>query len=153
MSILLSLLLTQAPVLPQIDRRALEQQARAEAVQDRRPGTGRAVRTASQAVGRAGDTRPSLAAQREKPPISRRLAQRELAASVRPASAGALDLSEITNICRAASRQADAASFLSTLARIRSLSATQSVSLRTGCAAYQAGRADARVSNSGTPGL
>lgn len=153
MSILLSLLLTQAPVLPQIDRRALEQQARAEAVQARRQAPGRVVPTASRAGSRNGTTRPLDPVQLEKPPISRRLAQRDRPASLRPASAGALDLSEVTNICRAASAQADAGSFLTTLARVRSLSATQSASLRTGCAAYQAGRADGRGSNSGTPGL
>jgi hypothetical protein len=148
--------------LPQVDRRALEQQARAEAVQARPKPLKVASVTAS-----AGT-----------PPVSRRLAQREQTASVRPAAARpaaarpavrqaaarpapvrqasstALDLSEITGICRAASSQADAASFLSSLARVRSLSEAQGASLRTSCAAYQAGRADAaRANNQGTPGL
>ncbi len=139
MSIVLSLLLSQARVLPQVDRRALEQQARAEAVQSRRATSARAPR-------------PQTASQSARLPASRRLAQRSAPPAVRRASGGTLDLAEVTSICRAASSQADAAAFLATLARVRSLSPAQGASLRIGCAAYQAGRSDAQVSRA-TPGL
>jgi hypothetical protein len=119
MSILLSLLLAQGPVLPEIDRRSLDIQARAERVQPR-----------------PARRRPAAAAQQTRQPAPR--------PAVRRASGGgALDLSAITTICRAAGSQPDPAQFLATLARAYSLSSDQSSSLRTSCAAYLAGRADA----------
>jgi hypothetical protein len=123
MSILLSLLLAQGPVLPEIDRRSLDIQARAERVQPR-----------------PARRRPAAAAAQPRQPAPR--------PAVRPASGGgALDLSAITTICRAAGSQPDPAQFLATLARAYSLSSDQSSSLRTSCAAYLAGRADAAGGN------
>ncbi len=118
MSIFLAMLLSQAKILPEIDRRALDIQARAEAAQPRR--TVQPVR------------RPAVTASSERP-------------QVRRASGGtALDLSAITTICRAAGGQDDPARFLATLARAYSLSADESANIRTNCAAYLAGQADAR---------
>ena len=118
MSILLAMMLSQAKILPEIDRRALDIQARAEAAQPRR---------ATQTV-----RRPAVATTTERP-------------QVRRASGGnSLDLSAITTICRAAGGQDDPAQFLSTLARAYSLSADESANIRTNCAAYLAGRSDAR---------
>lgn len=117
MSILLmSLMLSQARVLPEVDRRALDLQARAEALQS------------------SGNTRRTVARTQQRPPVAR------------PASANTgLDLSAITTICRAAGNQSDPANFLSTLSRAYSLSPREATSLRTSCAAYLAGRADART--------
>ena len=139
MSILLSLLLAQARVLPEIDRRALDLQARAEALQSR-PRTARPASVTR--------TTATQATPRRNPQVIR-AAQTQPARmpNVRRASGGALDLSSITTICRAAGNQADPATFLSTLSRAYSLSSTESSSLRTSCAAYLAGRADARVNN------
>ena len=100
----------------QIDREALDLQARAEALQPR--------------------TRTVQPARRPAP---------------RRASGGnALDLSQITTICRAAGEQADPAAFIGRLSTAYSLSADDSASLRSSCAAYLAGRADARRSSGGT---
>jgi hypothetical protein len=150
-SILLSLLLAQPPLLPQIDRRALDLQARAEALQARRP---------AQAVAPA---RPVQAGSANPKPVSRRIRtaaapQRQTVPpqappALRRASVGALDLSEITTMCRAASGQADPAAFLSRLARTRALSPAQASSLSLGCAAYFAGRAEGPAGSRGTPGL
>jgi hypothetical protein len=108
--------LAGATVLPQIDRQALELQSRAEALQPR------AARPAAKPMPRP--------------------AQRPM---VRRAAAGnPLDLSQITTICRAAGGQADPAGFLATLSTAYSLSNDDSVALRSSCAAYLAGRADAR---------
>jgi len=190
MSILLSLLLVQQPVLPEIDRRALDLQARAEALQTRRTtATTPPRRTATpapqrQAVQQAANQsrrptqtaaaptrrqaqpvtvqirRPvqSLAAQ-TLPPVRQAAAQTrrpvqpqmQRPASIRRAAGGALDLSAITAICRAAGNQADPATFLTTLTRAYSLNGQESQSLRTSCAAYLAGRADARVNTYGAP--
>ncbi|MDB5668432.1 MAG: hypothetical protein JWL74_1382 [Alphaproteobacteria bacterium] len=118
MSIFLAMLLSQAKILPEVDRRALEIQARVEASQPRRAAQ--------------PERRPTLAATTQRP-------------QVRRASGGAsLDLSAITTICRAAGGQEDPAQFLSTLARAYSLSSDESARIRTSCAAYLAGRADAR---------
>ena len=117
MSILLSMLLAQARVLPEVDRRALDLQARAEAIQSAR---------APQPQGQ----RPG---------------------AIRRASGGSLDLSAVTTICRAAGNQADPAAFLSTLTRAYSLDSNESAALRTSCAAYLTGRADARANNYGAP--
>jgi hypothetical protein len=147
-SILLSLLLAQAPVLPGIDRRALELQARAEALQTaRNVSPPRAVRTGH------ADAKPESRRIRTAAATPARPAQPQRQAALRRASAGALDLAEITSVCRAASGQADPAAFLSRLARTRSLSAAESSTLSMGCAAYFAGKAEGRVSSRGTPGL
>lgn len=148
MSILLSLLLAQAPVLPQIDRRALDLQARAEALQTRR----NASPPRAAGAGRAG-AKPESRRIRSAAATPQPTAQPRRQAALRMASGGALDLGEITTMCRAASSQADPSAFLSRLARTRALSAAQSASLSQGCAAYFAGRAEGRVSNRGTPGL
>jgi hypothetical protein len=159
MSILLSLLLAQARVLPEIDRRALELQARAEALQSRRPS---APVQAQQRTARA----PAAPVQAQRPatpapaPQIQRTAVRTASVPARPserlptlrrASGGALDLSAITTICRAAGNQADPVAFLATLSRSYSLNGAESSSLRTSCAAYLAGRADARTSSYGAP--
>jgi hypothetical protein len=67
---------------------------------------------------------------------------------VRRATAGnPLNLSQITTICRAAGTQADPAGFLATLSGAYSLSSQDSNALRSSCAAYLAGRADAQRAN------
>lgn len=115
MLIILTALLAAKTVLPQIDRNALELQARAEALQPR--------------------TAPA------KTPTVRTVRR----TAVRPASGGTpLDLVQITTICRAAGNQDDPATFIARLSTAYSLSADDSVSLRSSCAAYLAGRADAR---------
>ena len=63
---------------------------------------------------------------------------------VRRASAGSLDFAQVTTICRAAGNQRDPASFIAGLASAYALSAGESASLRASCAAYIAGRDDAR---------
>lgn len=64
---------------------------------------------------------------------------------IRRASGGTpLDLVQITTICRAAGNQDDPAAFLSRLSSAYALTADDSVALRSSCAAYLAGRADAR---------
>ena len=118
MSILLAMLLSQSKILPEIDRRALDVQARAEAAQPRR--------SAQPA------RRPAVATTTQRSPVRR-------------ASGGnGLDLSTITTICRAAGGQDNPAQFLSTLARAYALTADESANIRTNCAAYLAGQADAR---------
>ena len=99
MSMLLAALLLGPSGLPEIDRGALELQARAEALQ------------------------PRLAAVRKE---------------------GLFELDAMTTVCRAASSQPDPRAFLSTLARAYGLGASDSAALRGSCAAYFAGRADAR---------
>jgi hypothetical protein len=116
MVFLVTAFLAGATVLPQIDRRSLELQARAEALQPR----ARTARTTTPAA-----------------PVRRPI--------VRRASAGApLDLVQITTICRAAGNQTDPGAFLARLSSAYSLSSDDSTSLRSSCAAYLAGRADAR---------
>lgn len=106
MHTIFALLLAGSPILPDVDRRALELQARAEALQPAVAGTAR--------------PRP------------------------RRAAAGALDLSSITTICRAAGNQADPGRFLATLTSAYRMSGEEAGSLRASCAAYLAGQADAR---------
>lgn len=63
----------------------------------------------------------------------------------RRASGGSsLDLAAITTICRASGNQPDPAAFIDRLSGAYSLSDGESASLRASCAAYLAGRADAR---------
>ena len=117
MIIVLTALLAGSKVLPMVDRDTLELQARAEALQ------------------------PRTTVSRAAPPPVRRPA-------VRRASAGnALDLAQITTICRAAGEQSDPAAFVGRLSNAYSLSTADSASLRSSCAAYLAGRADARRTN------
>ena len=116
MLIILTALLAAKTVLPTIDRNALELQARAEALQ------------------------PRAAPAKTATPV--RTVRRP---AVRPASGGTpLDLASITTICRAAGNQSDPATFIARLSNAYSLSSDDSVSLRSSCAAYLAGRADAR---------
>ena len=61
----------------------------------------------------------------------------------RAANPGTLDLGSITTICRAAGNQADPARFIARLSTAYSLSRDEGASLRSSCAAYLAGRADA----------
>ena len=68
----------------------------------------------------------------------------------RVSGGGPLDLAQITTICRAAGNQDDPAGFLARLSSAYSLSSDDSVSLRASCAAYLAGRADARRASGGT---
>ena len=105
MIIIMAALLAGPTVLPQIDRRSLELQARAEALQ---------------------------------PVTARRPAPR------RASSGGALDLASITTICRAAGNQSDPAAFIARLSGAYALNNQDSAALRSSCAAYLAGRADAR---------
>lgn len=137
-TLLLSLMLAQAPVLPEVDRTALELQARAEGVLARRNRA--APTTHRQATPQPRVATPVRNAARPAQPATRRPAS-----PIRNASGGGnLDLSAITTICRAAGTQADPANFLATLSRAYAMSADQSAALRTSCAAYLAGRADAR---------
>ena len=62
----------------------------------------------------------------------------------RASSSGTLDLGQITTICRAAGNQADPAAFIARLSGAYGLSSDDRSSLRSSCAAYLAGRADAR---------
>lgn len=66
----------------------------------------------------------------------------------RASSNGTLDLSAITTICRAAGNQNDPAGFIARLSSAYSLSASEGASLRSSCAAYLTGRADARRTSS-----
>ncbi len=153
MSILLSLLLAQAArVLPEIDRSALDRQARAEARQGSRPVQSRPAGVTAPRANRAA-AQAARPAARSAAVADRRTVTPQRPAALRRASGGALDLSEITTICRTASERADRAAYLTTIARARSLSAADGASLRIGCAAYLAGRTDARVNSGDTPGL
>jgi hypothetical protein len=148
MSILLSMLLAQARVLPEIDRRALELQSRAESLQ----GHPSPARRATAIPAPARRAPQQAAVQPRKPtqttaPVTRAAARMQRPANLRRAAGGALDLGAITTICRAAGNQADPATFISTLSRAYTLSSTETSSLRTSCAAYLAGRADARVNS------
>jgi hypothetical protein len=149
-SILLSLLLAQPPLLPQIDRRALELQARAEALQARPAQT---VAPARPVQAGSANPKPESRRIRSAAAPQRQTVPPQAPPALRRASVGALDLSEITTMCRAASGQADPAAFLSRLVRTRALSPAQASSLSLGCAAYFAGRAEGPASNRGTPGL
>jgi hypothetical protein len=118
----------------QIDREALELQARAEALQPRHHVAQR-VR------------RPVPARQIAPQPVRQAAVQPVRQPLVRRASGGnPLDLAQITTICRAAGEQDDPAAFIGRLSSAYSLSADDRTSLRASCAAYLAGRADARRS-------
>jgi hypothetical protein len=169
MVILLTALLAGASPLPQIDRTALDLQARAEALQPRGRTQARTMQRRS-APARTQAARPRAVAaatasrsnKASTPPA--RGPVRVAAAPVRAQAPGPvrrtaarrvsggspLDLAQITTICRAAGNQNDPAGFLARLSSAYSLSADDSVSLRASCAAYLAGRADARRSSGGT---
>lgn len=120
----------------QIDREALELQARAEALQPRHH-VAQPVRRPVQTVAR--QIAPQPVRQAAVQPVRQPL--------VRRASGGnPLDLAQITTICRAAGEQDDPAAFIGRLSSAYSLSADDRTSLRASCAAYLAGRADARRS-------
>ena len=126
-----------------IDREALDLQARAEALQPRHH--------VSQPVRRPAAPAPVAAARQPAPQPVRQVAQpvRQAPAQplVRRASGGnPLDLAQITTICRAAGEQDDPAAFIGRLSSAYALSADDRTSLRSSCAAYLAGRADARRS-------
>ena len=127
MVIILTALLASSKLLPTIDREALDLQARAESLQPR-----------------------THAAQTIRRPAPRAQVQPVRRPAVRRATASnALDLSQITTICRAAGEQTDPAAFIGRLSTAYALSAEDGVSLRASCAAYLAGRADARRSSDG----
>jgi hypothetical protein len=161
MLITLTAFLAGAQALPQIDRTALELQARAEALQPRpiamqtrtqRPGPARTPAPAPREPARTAAARP----QAVRPgPSQPRQTQSASAAERRTqprraTSGGPLDLASITTICRAAGNQDDPAGFLARLSTAYSLSEADSSSLRASCAAYLAGRADARRASGGT---
>jgi hypothetical protein len=131
--------LASAKILPQIDREALDLQARAEALQPRHHISQPARRPVAQ---------PVLAVRQPAPqPVRQATIQPVRQPAVRRASAGnPLDLSQITTICRAAGEQDDPAAFIGRLSSASALSTDDRSSLRSSCAAYLAGRADARRS-------
>ena len=138
MVIFLTALLASAKILPLIDREALDLQARAEALQPRHHVSQPARRPA-----------PPVAFVRQPAPqpVRQVAIQPVRQPIVRRASAGSpLDLAQITTICRAAGEQDDPAAFIGRLSSAYSLSAGDRTSLRANCAAYLAGRADARRS-------
>lgn len=176
MVIILTAFLAAAQPLP-IDRTALELQSRAEALQPRgrsltpaparpRPQAARTAsgriqpgpaRTARNEPPKTVTTTPARTAQTVRPGPSRptRTASAPGAAQRRTqprraSSGGPLDLASITTICRAAGNQEDPAGFIARLSTAYSLSDSDSISLRASCAAYLAGRADARRASGGT---
>jgi hypothetical protein len=171
MIIMLTALLAGASPLPQIDRTALELQARAEALQPRGRTQGRTVQPRRASATHAPVTRQRTAAatptrsnKASTPPARGPIriaaapvrtlvpgpARRTTTTPRRISGGGPLDLAQITTICRAAGNQEDPAGFLARLSSAYSLSSDDSVSLRASCAAYLAGRADARRASGGT---
>ena len=128
----------------QIDREALDLQARAEALQPRHHVSQPAHRPAPTV---ARQVAPPVVRQVAPPPVRQAAVQPARQPLVRRASGGnPLDLAQITTICRAAGEQDDPAAFIGRLSSAYSLSADDRTSLRASCAAYLAGRADARRS-------
>ena len=120
----------------QIDRESLDLQARAEALQPRHH-VSQPVRRPTQSIATVRQPAPQ--------PVRQVAAQPVRQPQVRRASAGnPLDLAQITTICRAAGEQDDPAAFIGRLSSAYALSADDRSSLRASCAAYLAGRADAR---------
>jgi hypothetical protein len=153
MVIFLTALLASAKLLPQVDREALDLQARAEALQPRH----HVAQPARRPAPAAAPARPTVTIARQPAPQPVKPAAqpvRQAAApaivrqpTIRRASAGTpLDLGQITTICRAAGEQEDPAAFIGRLSNAYALSADDRTSLRASCAAYLAGRADARRS-------
>ena len=144
MVIFLTALLVSSKILPQIDREALDLQARAEALQPR-THISRPVRRPAQPVALVRKPAPQPLRQAIVQPIRQPAAQPSRQPVLRRASAGnPLDLAQITTICRAAGEQNDPAAFIGRLSSAYSLSTDDRTSLRSSCAAYLAGRADAR---------
>ncbi len=142
MVIFLTALLASTKILPQIDREALDLQARAEALQPR-THISQPVRRPTQPVA-TRQPAPQPVRQAVAQPV-RQTVQPVRQPTVRRASGGnPLDLAQITTICRAAGEQDDPAAFIGRLSNAYSLSADDRTSLRSSCAAYLAGRADAR---------
>jgi hypothetical protein len=81
---------------------------------------------------RAEALQPSLRQERRQPPPRR------------ASGGGSLDLAAITTVCRAAGNQDDPAGFIARISSAYSLPSDEAASLRSSCAAYLAGRADAR---------
>jgi hypothetical protein len=136
MVIFLTALLASSKFLPQIDREALDLQARAEALQPRHHVSQPLRRPAPAAV---------AVRQPAPQPVRQAAAQPVRQPMLRRASGGnPLDLAQITTICRAAGEQDDPAAFIGRLSSAYALSADDRSSLRSSCAAYLAGRADAR---------
>ena len=105
------LALASAKILPQIDREALDLQARAEALQPRTH-----LRRPSQPVAIVRQPAPQPVRQAASQPVRQ--------PAVRRASAGnPLDLAQITTICRAAGEQDDPAAFIGRLSNAYALSA------------------------------
>ena len=152
MVIILTAFLAAAQSLP-IDRTALELQSRAEALQPRarttaparvQPGPRKPVTEPERSAAvRPGPSRPTQVA--NAPTTAQRRTQPR-----RANGGGPLDLASITTICRAAGNQQDPAGFIARLATAYSLSPGDMTSLRASCAAYLAGRADARRAAGGT---
>jgi hypothetical protein len=155
MIIMLTAFLAGATVLPQIDRTALELQSRAEALQPRNRAQMRAAPRRTQAA-RPRPVAAALAQPRKvatapvRRPVTIAAAPVRRTAPRRASGGSPLDLAQITTICRAAGNQEDPAGFLARLSSAYSLNANDSVSLRASCAAYLAGRADARRTGGGT---
>jgi hypothetical protein len=142
MIIFLTALVASTKILPQIDREALDLQARAEALQPR-THVSQPVRRPAQPV--VAVRQPAPQPVRQAPPPVRQAAAPVRQPTVRRASGGSpLDLAQITTICRAAGEQDDPAAFIGRLSSAYSLSTDDRTSLRSSCAAYLAGRADAR---------
>ena len=114
MVIILAAFLGGQAVLTEIDRRALDARARAEARQPRR--------AAATPIVQAPVRRPAP----------------------RRASTSGLDFAQTTTICRASGNQANPTLFLSRISTAYSLSPGEATTLRSSCAAYIAGRNDAR---------
>lgn len=157
MLIMLTAFLAAGQTLP-IDRTALELQSRAEALAPRgrtatptRPGPRKPVAEPSRTAAapprtiRPGPSQPRLTQNASANSAAQRRTQPR-----RASSGGPLDLASITTICRAAGNQEDPAGFIARLSSAYSLSDADSTSLRASCAAYLAGRADARRANGGT---
>src|SRR3954452_20566245 len=136
MVIFLTALLASVKILPQIDREALDLQARAEALQPR-THISQPVRRPALPVAAARPPAPQPVRQAAAQPVRQPILRR--------ASAGnPLDLAQITTICRAAGEQNDPSAFIGRLSNAYSLSADDRTSFRSSCAAYRAARADAR---------
>ncbi len=178
MIIVLTAFLASAQVLPQIDRTALDLQARAEALQPRgrtatpararpRPQAARTTPARTQPARTGLSRKPTdqpvrTAAARPQPLRPGPTQSRQTRTAATPAAAqrrtqprrasggNPLDLASITTICRAAGNQEDPAGFIARLSTAYSLSSADSTSLRASCAAYLAGRADARRASGGT---
>lgn len=159
MVIILTAFMAAAQPLP-IDRTALELQSRAEALQPRSrataPGPARAAprKPAAEptrtATVRSQPARVMPGPSRQTQTASAGTAAQRRTQPRRASSGGPLDLASITTICRAAGNQEDPAGFIARLSTAYSLSDADSISLRASCAAYLAGRADARRSGGGT---